>query len=301
VSFRAFGLDVSGPFRPADSLPASGQGPRRVQLHALDGEALDTRFESASLERLAEVRDRSGRLALSIDRAPTGHLRLEVPGHGRCLVDPAGGAAGLVLEPAAPDPLALLVGQALPIAAALQGLEPLHASGVVVDGGAIAFAGPSGAGKSSLAAALVRGGADLLADDVVALELLGGRVLAHPGLGRLKLAPRAGAPGAEKVAAPVAVRTEPTPLRTLCLVEPDARATAPALEPLDPGDPRPILGSTFVVCVRDPARLARQLAIASAVADGARVLRLRVPSVGDPLELGAPVRRLLETAVLADA
>jgi hypothetical protein len=47
----------------------------------------------------------------------------------------------------------------------------LHASAVARDGRVVAFAGHSGAGKSTAAAALMAGGWDLVADDVVAIDL----------------------------------------------------------------------------------------------------------------------------------
>ena len=52
-----------------------------------------------------------------------------------------------------------LIAQVLPFAAALHGLEVLHASAVTVAGRALALLGPSGAGKTSLALALCRTGA----------------------------------------------------------------------------------------------------------------------------------------------
>jgi hypothetical protein len=53
----------------------------------------------------------------------------------------------------------------------INGLVPLHASGVVHDGRIHAFTGHSGAGKSTLAAALGSRGLPLLADDVLVLDL----------------------------------------------------------------------------------------------------------------------------------
>ena len=66
----------------------------------------------------------------------------------------------------------LLIATALPTVLWLQGRFVLHASAVRLPGcdKAIAFAGPSGVGKSTIAAALVARGADLLADDSMALS-----------------------------------------------------------------------------------------------------------------------------------
>jgi hypothetical protein len=69
------------------------------------------------------------------------------------------------------------------------GIEPLHATAIVVDGQAVAFLGSSGIGKSSLAAAFMQKGYLLLTDDVLALEFRGENVWARPGIARMKLNP----------------------------------------------------------------------------------------------------------------
>ncbi len=85
--------------------------------------------------------------------------------------------------------LTYLVGQVLSFCLLTRGIEPLHATAVVVDGEAIAFLGSSGAGKSTLAAAFVQRGYSLLTDDVLVLRREGNKLLAHPSLPRLKLTP----------------------------------------------------------------------------------------------------------------
>jgi hypothetical protein len=74
-----------------------------------------------------------------------------------------------------------VLGQALPLAASLNGLEVFHAGAIAVPGGVVALAGPSGVGKSTLVAALLAAGADFFADDVLAVEAQNGRLLAYPG------------------------------------------------------------------------------------------------------------------------
>jgi len=70
-----------------------------------------------------------------------------------------------------------------------QGCVVLHASAVVVDGAAVAFAGPSGRGKSTTAGAFVAAGHDLLTDDVLPCPADGfdGRPTVHPGAPGLSL------------------------------------------------------------------------------------------------------------------
>jgi hypothetical protein len=65
---------------------------------------------------------------------------------------------------------AVLQATVLAFALSLRGHTVLHASAVLADGSALAFAGPSGAGKSTVAALLCAGGATLLADDLVRIE-----------------------------------------------------------------------------------------------------------------------------------
>lgn len=69
-----------------------------------------------------------------------------------------------------------------------RGLLPLHASCVLMDGKAVAFAGPSGSGKSTLAAALVKQGCTLIADDVAVIDASDPeRPVVRPAFPRLKL------------------------------------------------------------------------------------------------------------------
>jgi hypothetical protein len=80
-----------------------------------------------------------------------------------------------------------LLNQVLAYSLVAQGIEPLHASCVVIEGKAIALMADSGAGKSTLAAGFLRLGHPLLTDDALVLRLVGKHVLAYPSLPRLKL------------------------------------------------------------------------------------------------------------------
>jgi hypothetical protein len=76
--------------------------------------------------------------------------------------------------------------------ASMNGLLPVHASAVVMNGSVIAFTGPGGAGKSTLVAALGSRGLPMFCDDTLLLDLSdpdGIRCL--PGHKRLKLRPDA--------------------------------------------------------------------------------------------------------------
>ena len=82
-----------------------------------------------------------------------------------------------------------LLGQALSFSLVKQGMEPLHATSVVVDGGAVVFLGGSGFGKSSLAACFLQAGHELLTDDLLLLQEAPSGLIAYPGPSRIKLFP----------------------------------------------------------------------------------------------------------------
>jgi hypothetical protein len=80
-----------------------------------------------------------------------------------------------------------LLGQVLSFALIGLGIEPLHATTLVIDGSGVAIIGDSGYGKSSLAGAFVHAGHKLLSDDLLVLERSENGFVAFPGLPRLKL------------------------------------------------------------------------------------------------------------------
>lgn len=82
-----------------------------------------------------------------------------------------------------------LLGQALSFALVKSGLEPLHATCVVVDGEVVVLLGDSGFGKSSLAACFLHAGHRLLTDDLLVLRESRTGLLAYPGPPRIKVFP----------------------------------------------------------------------------------------------------------------
>lgn len=119
-----------------------------------------------------------------------GTCRFAVPGVAAYLISPDGDRVVVdpVLDPAAPDIRVFLLGTVFGILCFKRGWLPLHAGCVRVGAKAVAFAGPSGVGKSTLAAAFLRRGHAVLADDVTVLDISapgGPQVL--PAFPRLKL------------------------------------------------------------------------------------------------------------------
>jgi hypothetical protein len=69
-----------------------------------------------------------------------------------------------------------------------RGMLPLHGSAIIAEGKAIIFSGISGIGKSTLAAAFIKKGYKLLADDVSVVTInISGKPIVHPGYPQMKL------------------------------------------------------------------------------------------------------------------
>lgn len=92
-------------------------------------------------------------------------------------------------EPSNSAQLEYLRTRALALWLHLVEMPPIHASAVARNGNAVALVGDSGAGKSTLAAALVRFGYGLYADDLLPLSVHQGDVWVHPGGPHLRMWP----------------------------------------------------------------------------------------------------------------
>jgi hypothetical protein len=297
------GLDDAPPSAPPHPRP-----PTRVRLDPTELERRWSAYEHTA-ERVRELRD-GETLLLSVELAPPAGYLLRAPGFGRILVAPDGAELLCDPEPGSAEWSVLLPAQALPLAATLQGLEVLHASGVVLGDRdrATLLTGPSGAGKSSLAAALLRRGAALLSDDTVALESRDGALIAHPGAaflqleaaehGRLSERERASLGAGEAFLdkqrySPSTIATS-TPFGELLLLE--RNTSGPALERIEAVDPFALLASTFNLSVRTPERLARHLDLAVALAATERIYRLRIQPGIDATRLAEIVHEQLAAA-----
>jgi hypothetical protein len=199
-----------------------------------------------------------------------------------------------------------LVGQVLPFAALVAGLEIFHASAIVLDGRTIAFVGPSGAGKTSVALEACRRGATFLADDVLALEPEKHGLLAQPGSplagvdrGEAERLAGAGRPlGCEVLGEDTReqlVRMDgavaAAPLGALFFLDRRSQGTG-ELRFQDAADARMLLASTFNFVLDTPQRM-RGLLDVCALAARRRVERILIPPLVDPETLaGAVIARL---------
>jgi hypothetical protein len=286
TAHHAFGIavDLDGVEDPG--LP-EGHGSGALPPTAVSVGAVEP-WPDAPLTR--ELRDGDA-LVFSVAHAPGSGYLLTMPGFGRFQIAEDGGA--VVCDPGPrgdwPDGLTI---HGLPLAATLRGFEPFHAAGAVIGDAAVMITGPVTAGKSSLVAALVSRGADLLGDDVVAVD---DELRAHPGPRRLSLrAPERGGDrlrlvgerdGRARYEAPAA--PQPCPLRAVYVL---ARGEGPAITPL-PASGLTLLAATYNLSVRTPERLQRQLDLAHAIAAAVPVYRLTVApdrSAADLAEQLAP-------------
>lgn len=307
----AFGLTLRSEFPLPGLEPGDGAatGERGIALALSDGPA--DPFDGA--ERLQEWHYPDGTLGLTIDRDDERGYRFYLYGAGVFVLAADGSRARMHLDPAFEDAWdwrRYLIGQVLPFAALLHGLEVFHASAVEIDGGAVLLLGGSGLGKSTLALNLHLGGTGFLADDSVAIEARGNQLLAHPAVATAKV--REGARDLLREDERGALRevvvsdehetryrvqtpSGPLPLRAVCMLElGEEPGTLEAAE--GKADPWELLGSTFNDIVRDPTRLQGQLDLCSRIAEDVPCLRVQVgpqPGANAADTLAAHLRELL--------
>jgi hypothetical protein len=296
--YQVFGLQVESrvPIEAAPLRRASA-GSRRVSLEQVAPPALAKLWRSHEARSVIDRRTPRGHVVMSIDSHPYLGYRIAAPRHGRYVVSGDGTQIHFALSPAPGWRWQrLLFAQALPLAAALQGLELFHASAVAIAGQAVALVAASGTGKSSVAAHLVAGGAAFVTDDVLALEPVDGAVLAHPGPrltgiyasdlrplesdGRGKLGHVVGRSG--KVYLSVPTIEHVPPLADVYFLE---RSEERELRIVDssPPDPRLLLSSSFIWYLTEAAFLVEHLDVCSRLAQAVRMSRVLIPaSVGAP-------------------
>jgi hypothetical protein len=206
-----------------------------------------------------------------------------------------------------------LLNQVLSFAMLRQGIEQLHATVAVVEGGAVAFVGDCGYGKSSLGAAFLAAGDQILTDDLLVVEHAEEKLLAYPGPRRIKLFPEiahallpqlaSGTPMnnvTPKLVIPLdrcMVADGPRPLRAIYMLVPATRVRTRdrvcIRQPASPAAFLSLVRNTFNTVITDPERLKQQFAWAMDIA--ARV-PIRLLSYPRDLKLLPQVRE----AVLKD-
>lgn len=289
----AFGVRVAAPEALetlTESLAEAG-APVVSWSRVADPEGLAEAWSGVGVKRLVGA-SKDGNPMMSVDVDACGAYLVQAPGYGKHVVSANGLRITSLLCPDAPwNWQRLFVAQALPLAATMRGLEPLHASAVSFDGRAVAISAPSGTGKTSIAMHLVARGAALLTDDVLVVEPMPSGVQAHPGARLLS------AHSHELAAVPTAARErlgtvleigEKVYLRAQLESEPRSLAAIYRLtrEPAGdglriieeaPANPRDLLAMTFLTYVKSRERLIRHLEFASCLAHRTRVFAVRLP------------------------
>lgn len=297
-SITAFGLDVTGaealfPGR-APEAPSPGGW---VELARMEPHALDHAHEGAST---CEPPQHLAREGFRTFRCDDGSFLVDAPGVARVLVSSRGDRLEYATDGRDDRWPLLIAARALPLAAALRGLEPLHAAAVqLTDGRRIAIAGPSGAGKTSVACHLVLRGATLLCDDVLALQRHGEACWAYPGVGWLSVPPdveRALGPAAAtlgrvawmggKAFHAVPRVASPGPLDALYVLARDGGGSgASAVTPTLPA----LIALGFMHVVDGAARRVAQLDALGALAAHVPVIRLASPAAWTAADTAAAI------------
>ena len=290
---RAFGLELDLSF-PAPGLPPAA-GPatgRYTRVDLVGPDAIDRDWPASGGRRVLEEGFGGSRPQRTIDAHSRAGYRLYARHFGVARISARG--ARVLCSPPGVAPWRwqrFLVGRVLPWAAVVRGLEPLHASAVVIDGHAVALVGQTGAGKTSLAVQLVARGAGFMSDDVLSLDEHAGVLRAHPGaaLAAVRREERAAVPRSTwrrvgktvghsgKTYIELTRVAGPAPLGAIYFLNSDA---GPALEPIERPDPRLLLGSTFVRGVQTPERLLRQLDVCATIARSVPLYWLRPAGLG---------------------
>jgi hypothetical protein len=278
----AYGLAIESEW-PLPGARRAGGAAEPTRVRALPTDAIDAIFAEPS-ERVYAEEPR-----IDIRRSET-HFTLSYDVYGRFCVTvdgteaacEAGGSRREYQE-------RLLFSQVLPIAAVMRGYELLHGSAVVIAGGVVVFLGPSGAGKTTLASGLIRRGATLVTDDVLALEPTQTEMLAHPGASMMVVLPEDLDPSSEPLG-PVLGRSDkihfgvdtppgPLPLRAIYYLEPSETFSVARVK--QPDVPR-LLGAVFLPYLTGPDRLRRHLDTAHLLNERVDQFRLRIPRTATP-------------------
>jgi hypothetical protein len=293
---RAFGLELEGDFA-APGLERCGGGSslarsRSTVLRRVKVDEIEAAWCTKGAETLFERR--VGEKRFAIHRHVARGFLVEHDHFGLFLVSSDGTSIAC-----APHEMAawrwqrLLVGQLIPLAAVLRGLEPLHASAVSLEGRVLLCLGSSGAGKSSVALHLANAGAGFVSDDVTATEARNGLVFAHPGAalasvdaaeleelaeGAVRRWPCVGRADGEARLLVDDLEGDALPVAAIYLLTRNEQARTVSLEPLDSNLPVVLLGATFNAYHRAPARLAAQLGICGRLAESAPIYRVEIPA-----------------------
>lgn len=309
---RALALAIVAPRQligiPSD--PGVDEAAGHVQFTFVTSSEIEGHWGGTEGTRLFARHYTDGSPYVTVDHKDFVGYRIWAPQHGRHIVSEDGTS---VLS-APPDESGwwwqrLVLAQVLPIAAAAQGLELLHASAVAFGDTAVAITAEAGNGKTSLAAHLLDLGGELVADDVLALDLRDDELVAHPGVGLVNIDPDQRALLGRRAQTLLAeVVGEGDKLYVVAdLVSRPSRLAAvyflqrspeyKELQIVREKDARKLLASSFIPYLQTPAYHLRHLDVCSRIAATSPPYTIYAPSGMPASDVAAAVRAHGEAAL----
>ncbi len=169
--YHIFGLQVTSEIECPELLPGKGKPDVVVRFGAVPEELENPRFKGVRFQAAP------GTLLLWVDNL----VRILILDGTTIILDPAPEADEESLR-------VFLLGSAFGALLHQRGILPFHGNAIHTSKGAFIFSGASGAGKSTIAAALLKKGYPLIADDICAIHLNSNQIPeVLPGFPRLKL------------------------------------------------------------------------------------------------------------------
>lgn len=302
---RAFGVELALDFdAPAlrDGQIDEVSDPTTFEL--VYAASLDEVWGDIGAQPLGWMPDSSGGVLIDIRRHPDLGVLFAAGAHGRYLISPDARHVACA-PPAVADWYwqRMLVGQVLPLVAALRGHHVIHASALSFGDHAIAIEGAPGAGKSTLALELALAGHTMLAEDVITLRVENQRVLAEPGVSLVNLRPTQAARRlideagllvlgeSQKIHVQMPRAHSALPLSALYLLEPVAAGSTdrPTVVTLHAPSPADLLGTAFVPYLTDREHLLRHLEVSGTLAESVTVARVAVDPALSPAALARAI------------
>jgi hypothetical protein len=190
-----------------------------------------------------------------------------------------------------------LLGHVLSYALLKLGIEHLHATVVVIEEKAVGFLGHCSYGKSTLGAAFLQAGCQLLTDDLLVVDDESTRLLAYPGVPRIKLFPEIAHallgtqasgtpmnPFTQKLVIPLKpnqISRQPKHLSALYVLEAPTVKTSEQGVRINKLNRREVflslISNTFNTQVSRPNRLADQFAMATTLSNSLPIKSLSYP------------------------
>lgn len=304
--YSGFGLSIESDF---PLLP--------VRVGAVGAPAQPIRIRRSSLEAVAALLSTSPEvvwetsfddLAYRMERGAAGDYRFEWT--GRAVFHLTSDARELTCafrDRDDQDATRLLLDTVLWSVSLIRGYELLHASAISQGDESIAFVAGTGGGKTSLAAELLRRGAELLADDVLAMSYDDGHVLVHPAPPVMNLPLNQSGTDPDELGQTLAILGEETWINVEAVASTPRRLTAVCvLDRQDSGSPRLRAHPGGVLALLphafgfpgSRARLGRQFEILSDLVADTPVLSLSAAASCTPAELADLVERELTASPL---